>query len=271
MWPPGMRAAAVLTFDFDAEEVWIADDPANAQRPGVLSQGRYGASVGVPLILDLLEELDVGATFFVPGAVAARYPDRVRDMIAAGHEVALHGYTHRSPAALTAAEEEDELLRSLETLRALGAEPAGYRSPSWDFSDRTVGLLDREGVLYSSNLMDDVRPYRHSGTSVLELPVHWLLDDAAHFWFDPVGSWTKTIAAPGTVLEIWRAELEGIRDLGGLFVLTMHPQIIGRPGRLAMLRGLVDTMQSHTDLWVATAREVAVAADAALESAGEER
>lgn len=269
MWPPDTRAAAVLTFDFDAEEVWIADDPANAQRPGVLSQGRYGARVGVPLVLDLLEEVGAGATFFVPGAVAARYPDAVRDMLAAGHEVALHGYTHRSPAALTAAEEEDELLRSLETLGDLGAEPVGYRSPSWDFSTRTIGLLERHGLLYSSNMMDDVRPYRHEGASLIELPVHWLLDDAAHFWFDGADGWTRKIATPGEVLETWRGELEGIRELGGLFVLTMHPQVIGRPGRLAMLRELVDLMQSYSDLWVATAREVAEAADAALQRAGD--
>ena len=51
-WPGGARGAVAFTFDFDAEEVWIADDPANANRPGVLSQGTYGAKVGVPLILE---------------------------------------------------------------------------------------------------------------------------------------------------------------------------------------------------------------------------
>jgi hypothetical protein len=50
-----MRCAASFTFDFDAEEVWIGEDPANANKPGVLSQGTYGAKVGVPLILELLE------------------------------------------------------------------------------------------------------------------------------------------------------------------------------------------------------------------------
>jgi len=270
MWPPGRRAGAVLSFDFDAEEVWLADDPENARRPGVLSQGRYGAKVGVPLILTLLDETGLRATFFVPGAVAARYPDRVREILAGGHEVALHGYTHRSPAALSPAEEEDELRRSLEVLRALGAEPVGYRSPSWDFSERTIGLLAREGILYSSNMMDDLRPYRHEGTSLIELPVQWMLDDAAHFWIDGTTGWTKKISTPAEVLEIWSGELEGVRRLGGLFVLTMHPQFIGRPSRLAMLRELVAVMKSCTDLWVATAREIAERADAALERSGDD-
>ena len=73
-WPNGARAATAFTFDFDAEEVWIADDPANANRPGVLSQGTYGAKVAVPLILEVLARQEVSATFFVPGRVAERYP-----------------------------------------------------------------------------------------------------------------------------------------------------------------------------------------------------
>ena len=40
-----------MSFDFDAEEVWIGEDPANARQPGVLSQGTYGAKVAVPALL----------------------------------------------------------------------------------------------------------------------------------------------------------------------------------------------------------------------------
>src|SRR5689334_9452552 len=69
-WRRGAKSAFAVTFDVDAEEVWIGADPANARRPGVLSQGTYGAKVGVRLVLDLLERLRVPATFFVPGRVA---------------------------------------------------------------------------------------------------------------------------------------------------------------------------------------------------------
>ena len=73
-WPDGRRAAVAFTFDFDAEEVWIGEDPDNADRPGILSQGTYGAKVAVPLILDLLERNGVRASFFIPGRVAERHP-----------------------------------------------------------------------------------------------------------------------------------------------------------------------------------------------------
>jgi peptidoglycan-N-acetylglucosamine deacetylase len=152
-WTKG-RFAVAFTFDVDAEEVWIADDPANADRPGVLSQGTYGAKVGLPLVLDVLERRGVRATFFVPGRVAERHADRVRQIVARGHELGHHGYTHTSPAHLTPEEEERELLRGREVLGALGVEVRGYRSPSWEISRGTIGLLEHHGFSYSSNLMD---------------------------------------------------------------------------------------------------------------------
>ncbi|BBY28490.1 polysaccharide deacetylase family protein [Mycolicibacterium sediminis] len=253
-WPGGARYAASLTFDFDAEEVWIGEDPANAERPGVLSQGTYAAKVAVPLILELLARHEVRATFFVCGGDADRHPDRIREILAAGHEVGHHGYTHRSPTNLTADEEERELVRGLDTLRGLGAEVVGYRSPSWDFSPHTLRLLGEHGFEYSSNLMDDIHPYRHPG-GVVEVPVSWLLDDAPHFWFSGT-DWAKTIRTVDEVYTLWHDEMTGIADLGAHFMVTMHPQFIGRPSRLALLDRLLGELRA-TGAWIAPARDVA--------------
>ena len=256
-WPGDKKCAFVASFDFDAEEVWIGEDSSNAHHPGVLSQGTYGARRAVPLLLEMLRQLSLPATFFVPGRVAERYPQRVEDILAAGLEVGCHGYTHRSPAVLSRGEEEEELAKSFDILRELGAEVRGYRSPSWDFSDSTTELLEERGVLYSSNLMDDVEPYRHVGKHLIELPPQWILDDAPHYWFDGVASWTKKISATSEVLEIWRSELDGIRLLGGLCMLTVHPQISGRPSRLHALRDFLVEIAGNDDVWIATAAEVA--------------
>jgi peptidoglycan-N-acetylglucosamine deacetylase len=251
-----MRCAAAFTFDFDAEEAWIADDPANAERPGILSQGTYGAKVAVPLILDLLREHGINATFFVPGRVAERHPERVEQIVAAGHELAHHGYTHTSPTTLDRDGEEEELTKGLQVLRSFGAEITGYRSPAWDFSADTEELLQRHGFVYSSNFMDDLRPYRRDGSALVEIPVQWILDDAAHFWFDGA-TWTKKISTPSEVREIWEAEFRGYRELGGAFVLTMHPQVIGRPSRLELLDDFLGSVRRHEDVWIATCREIA--------------
>lgn len=254
-WPVGCRAAASLTFDFDAETVWIAIDPKNARRPGVLSMGHYGARVGLPLILDVLMRHDVKATFFVVGQNVERYPDRVRRIVEEGHEVAVHGYTHTSPQLLRPAKEEAELVKSLDLLRRIGGNVTGYRSPSWDVSAVTLDLLDKHGFVYSSQMMADIRPYRHASHKLIELPVQWLLDDWPFFAYGYGQS--RPIQSAATVEAIWLEELDAIQALGGHFVLTMHPQIIGRPGRAAMLDRLIATLKARDDLWLATCAEVA--------------
>jgi peptidoglycan/xylan/chitin deacetylase (PgdA/CDA1 family) len=256
MWPDQHSCAAVISFDFDAEEVWIGEDPANAGRPGTLSQGTYGAKVAVPAILRILDELDIRASFFIPGRVAERHPYRVEQIIAAGHEVGHHGYTHTSPTKLGPEAEEAELVKGKEILTALGATVQGYRSPSWDFSPHTLDLLIKYGFTYSSNLMDDIKPYRHTSHNIVELPVHWTLDDAPHFWFDGA-SWNKTIRTSAEVRSLWEEEFHGVRQMNGLFMLTMHPQVIGRPGRLMMLKEFLTWIKSHSGVWIATAAEIA--------------
>ncbi|WP_264844178.1 polysaccharide deacetylase family protein [Caldinitratiruptor microaerophilus] len=257
LWPGEAAVAAMLTFDVDGESLWISREAENAQRVGVLSQGRYGPKVALGLILDLLDELDVKATFFVPGWVAERYPLEIREIAARGHELGHHGYLHEWPDPNDPAKEEAVLQRGLEILANLtGYRPVGYRSPAWEFTPSTLRFLRKFGFLYSSNLMDDIRPYWHAGEGapLLELPVQWVLDDAPFFMFS-----TRTprpIRPAAEVEQIWKEELDGLMEYGGLFNLTMHPQFIGRPGRLQMLRRVVAALRQR-GAWLATGRQIA--------------
>ena len=267
-WPGSYKAAASFTFDFDAETVWVALDPANAHRPGVLSIGAYGARVGVSLILDTLARHSVRATFFVVGRNAELYPELVKRMITEGHEVAIHGYTHTPPAQLSPEEEDRELVKARNALEAVGATITGYRSPSWDVSPVTLDLLTRHGLEYSSQFMADIRPYRHQGRTLIELPIQWLLDDWPYFAFGP-GQMDRPIQAAGSVETIWREEFDGICALSGHFILTMHPQVIGRPSRVALLDRFIGHIRSRPDVWIATCAEVARHAQKILPKARE--
>lgn len=254
-WPSGQRSAACITFDVDADAGWLGADPANAMRPGLLSQGLYGVRVGIPLILDLLDRFGLRATFFVPGVIAEREGAVISGVVARGHEVALHGYTHRAPAKLTPEEEEEEVDRASAACRKVYPGVVGYRSPSWDISDHTLGILASHGVRYTSQFMDRLIPYMHSGLDIVELPVHWLLDDWPHFaWPSPPNG--GGMQPPSAVYEMWVEEFDGIHELGGLYVLTMHPQVIGRPSRLRMLARLLEKITSTDGVWITTCREV---------------
>lgn len=254
-WPDGHLYAATVSFDFDAEEVWIGENPANANAPGVLSQGAYGPKVGVPLILDILEDAGITASFYVCGKDALRHPESVRSIIEAGHEVAHHGHSHTSPTSLGPGEERAELEDGLRALRDLGADVVGYRSPSWEFTDDTLDLLTEHGLEYSSNLLDNIVPYLHSTHDLIEVPISWILDDAPHFWFAN-DTWEKTIRSTREVLDVWLPEIDGIARYGGHAMVTMHPMITGRPSRLAMLEEVIEHLM-RTNAWIATTREVA--------------
>ena len=252
------RVAVVLSFDMDAETVWWTDPEAMTGNPGSLAQGRYGPTVALPAILDVLDGHDVRATFFIPAWVIEQYPAAAASIADSGHEIGAHGVRHESPANLSPDEERQVLDRSIEVIRrTTGSPPAGYRAPSWAFSDATLGLVVDAGFLYSSNFMDRDQPYVHENANgLVELPVSWVLDDAPFFWFDE-DTWNKKIHSAADVEAIWKEEFSAIHETGGYFGLTMHPQIIGRPGRLRMLDRLIEWMKEHEGVRFMTGAELA--------------
>jgi peptidoglycan-N-acetylglucosamine deacetylase len=254
-----------LTFDFDAISLWIG--PFAARSPSMISRGEFGA-VGCERILRLLEREGLPATFFVTGHTAETYPDLVRAIAAAGHEIGHHGYLHENPLALESPEREREVLqRGLEALdRVAGVRPVGYRSPSWDNSPWTIELLLEQGFRYESSLMgNDYTPYwcrvgdiiQPNGpylfgneVDLVEMPVSWILDDFPHFEYVTLreaGINRPGLSAPSTVEEIWRDDFTFMRREvpAGVFTLTMHPQVIGRGHRMLMLERLIGWMREH--------------------------
>ena len=252
-------ATVCLTFDFDAISLWIG--PFGATSPSAISRGEFGA-IGARRILDLLDRKGIPASFFVTGHTADTYPEIVRDIAAAGHEIGHHGYLHENPISLGSREKEREILeRGFDALeRAAGVRPAGYRSPSWDNSPYTIELLLEHGFRYESSLMgndftpywcrvgDEIRPDGPYGFGpegdLVEMPVSWILDDFPHFEnvYLASGLLTVGLSAPSKVEEIWRGEFDFMRRSvpNGVFNLTMHPQVIGRGHRMLMLERLID-------------------------------
>jgi polysaccharide deacetylase family protein (PEP-CTERM system associated) len=200
----------------------------------------------LPELLETLARSGRSATFFVLGEVAARLPRRVREIAAAGHEVASHGYLHfrasdRSPAAFRA-----DVERSKKLLEDLTGEPVlGFRAPEWSLRSVTspfLPMVAEAGFVYDSSLA----PYPLSGRATnprLAVRLSWdgpgparELLEFPPLTFGPVlripaGSWPGRLVRPSWLIEAAREHL----DDGGLPVAVVHPwEVSGRPtpGRL---------------------------------------
>lgn len=259
-WPENARCAVMLTFDFDAETLWLSRNADNARRPGVLSQGQYGARTGVPKILELLREEELRGTFFVPGWTAEKYTDRMEAIVAGGHEIGHHGYLHEWIDPDYPDKEREALEKGLDALkRTVGVRPSGYRSPAGETSVNMINMLQEYEFRYDSSLMDQITPYRHvlegGKPGPVELPWHWSTDDAPYALF--AISSPRPIFTNEHILSVWKAEFREIYRWGGMFNLLMHPQIIGRPARVAMLREFIGWIRTFPGVWFATCDEVA--------------
>jgi peptidoglycan/xylan/chitin deacetylase (PgdA/CDA1 family) len=250
---------ACLTFDVDAEAPILAESGLYAHNLGVMSHQAYGPLVGVPRILELLREHELPATFFVPGWTAERYPQTVEAILAAGHEVGHHSYAHHSPFAQSEEEERADFERALAVLTGLGAEVEGFRCPSWEPGWRTPALVAEHGLAYDSSLMDADRPYllETEHGDLVELPVHWSLDDWEQYAYIPDPPFRSAIESPAKVLDLWTSELDAMRRHGCLFVLTCHPFLSGRPHRVEVLRRLVEHAREAGDVEFLACREAA--------------
>ena len=259
-WPGGHRGALALTFDVDAESAILAVDPAYAARLTTMSHQAYGPKVGVPRILRMLERTGVRGSFFVPGLTADRYPGTVEAILAAGHELGHHGYSHVPYHALSDDEQRRDVERALATLeRITGHRPEGFRAPWWELTNSTPALLAELGFSWDSSMMDDDSPYlMDTGQGILaELPVHWMLDDWEQYAFLPDPHIGAVIESPAKVLDLWTSELDALAAEGGLTVLTSHPFLSGRASRVATLERVIEHARATGGIWIAPLGEIA--------------
>ena len=261
------RHIASLTFDFDSVSIWMAQGQTS---PTMMSRGEFGV-VGVERIIRLLGDEGVKGTFYIPGRTLQAFPEACRDLHAAGHELAHHGFDHVSPVNLSCAEELDQIRRGNALLAEITGAPAvGYRSPAWDLSTNSVDLLLQEGFVYDSSMMaHDSQPYaarrgdridasgrfsQGEETALIELPIAWSLDDFPHFEYFRGGG----LRSASGVLENWLADFDYMArfEPWGALTYTCHPFVIGRGHRMLMLEALIHALKERGATFL-TAAELA--------------
>jgi len=258
-WPNGARVAVGLSFDVDNATATLSTGNLDYE---VISRGEYGAVDGVPRLLRLLDRQKVPASFFIPAVSAVLHPQMLKEIQASplSHEIAVHGWIHERLPLLNDEKEEQRLLnQSLQTLTDMsGKRPVGYRAPSWKFSNWTMGQVKAAGFLYDSSLMASDDPYEllldGQPTGIIELPIERILDDFPYFGGNADGSNPSL----SDVYEVFQSEFDVAYEERGLYLLTMHPHMIGHRSRAAMLERLVAYMKGKPGVWFATHEQIAL-------------
>jgi peptidoglycan/xylan/chitin deacetylase (PgdA/CDA1 family) len=256
-WPGGKRWAFALTIDVDGESpfLWrMRETPISniAER----EQRRFGPTIGVYRLVNMCEKLGVPATFFVPGYIAETYPDIVPTLAEKNFEIGVHGYLHEPPDEVSEFELERVTRLAIDILaKQSGRSQFGYRSPRFHVTDNQIDMISRLGLLYDSSLMRQETPYRYRG--VTEIPVYWGWEDGPFFRYTGPDRNSWMLPTIAHVEQVWRDECDGIRTIGGVFVLTIHPYNSGRASRVALLERLMQWVLGRSDVWVANLGQIA--------------
>jgi peptidoglycan/xylan/chitin deacetylase (PgdA/CDA1 family) len=243
-------ASACFSFDNMGEAAEIgAGTLAGPRAPGA----DRALAEGQPRLLDLLDAHGVRASFFVEGWNGEHHPEAVREIVARGHELGMHGFLHETWHELDPARERALATRATRALAdAAGVAPCGFRAPGGARTAHTEALLLELGYAYDASLGDGPRPSRLPG-GLPQVPFVWPGVDGFHYLRDaPV--------APAEVGRQWLVALDRAAARGGLFVLICHPHITGLdPARVAALDAVLAAALRDPRIRVRTLGEVAAA------------
>ncbi len=275
----------VFGVDVDAVAGWLGsyggdDSPSDIQR------GMFSGEVGTPRLLKLFDRYKIQTSWFIPGHSIDTFPTQMKMVADAGHEIGAHGYSHENPISMTARQEEDVLLRSIDRITELsGRPPRGYVAPWWEMSNVTANLLLKHGFRYDhSQGYNDFEPFyarvgdtwtkidysqsadtwmkpllRGKEIDLVEIGANWYVDDLPPMMFIKKSPNSHGFVNPRDIEQMWRDEFDWVyRELDyAVFAFTIHPDVSGRPQVLLMLERIIDHINNHAGVTWQPMEEIA--------------
>ena len=271
--------------DVDAVGGWLGSY-GGQDSPNDISRGMFAGEVGTPRLLRLFERYGLKTTWFIPGHSIESFPEQMRMVAEAGHEIGLHGYSHENPIAMTPEQEEAVLAHTLGLVERLaGRRPSGYVAPWWEIGPNTVALLQKYGIRYDHSMMhDDFHPYylrvgdswtkidlsrpaetwmkplvRGQETALIEIPASWYLDDLPPMMFVKSSPNSHGFVSPRDIEQLWLDQFDWVyREYDyAVFTMTIHPDVSGRPQVLMMHERVIAHLQAHPGVRFCTFEEIA--------------
>lgn len=263
-WPKGSRCCLSVVVDLS---------------PAVGSEGisksdlccpnyHYGMNEGLELVLGSLARRGLHATFAVPALLADIFPDQLRAVAAAGHEIAANGLLGEDVSLLDADTERHRLVQATTMIAELvGAAPRGWYAlprPGDPFATGNVSaatielLIDHDYAYFGNGLADDAPHYWvtdfASRRNLLALPYYYHFDDRFFLMFPTDGT---GLERPQVLARNWQAEFAAQYRRGRYFSLTISPARSGWGHRLSMLDAFLNHVTAMPGIWNATSLELA--------------
>ena len=259
VWPDGHRCCVRIVVNLGLATAAQGLVPADLRNGDAV----YAMGEGLDILLDRLARHDLLATFAVPAMMASVYASRMRQLQAAGHEIAVAGLKQEDVALLSPQEEKRRLdMATAMVADVTGAAPAGWfglprasdQFAVGSLSSSTVDLLIGAGYVYLGNgLADDIPHYWvtdfGSRRCLLTLPSYYHFNDQYFMLYPRKGSGLEN---PEALFRNWRWEFDAQYGRGRFFEMTVHPRHIGWSDRLPGFDRFLAHLRSQPGVWSAT-------------------
>jgi len=264
---------------------WGTDTGSEDSRNDI-SRGVFAGRVGTPRLLKLFERHEIPTTWLIPGHSIETFPREAEMIVAGGHEIGVHGYSHETPADLTAEQEEAVLTKCVDLITKLwGRPPAGFDAPGGEFSAATVQLLLKHGFLYDHTLMENdfhchyvrdgdswtridfaqhpdawMKPFVFGEeTDLIEVPASWYLEDWPPFVFQKGTPNSHGFVNPRQLEQVWIDQFDWVYQEYdyAVFPISIHPDSSGHPQVLMMQERLINHINEHSGVRWMTMEDIA--------------
>lgn len=264
-WPDGARLALqiVLNYEEGGENCVLHGDPASeaflseivgadaregVRHMSVESHYEYGSRVGVWRLKNLFERYRIPITVFAVGMAVERYPEPVKALFAAGHEICSHGYRWIDYQNVSETTERDHMQKAVSIIEeTIGERPLGWYTGRTSPNTRAL-VVEEGGFLYDADDYSDELPFWNRKHGKPHLVIPYTLDANDMRFATPQGfnSGTQFLQYLKDSFDVLYAEGA---DSPRMMSVGLHCRISGRPGRFAAFEAFLRYVRSHDDVW----------------------
>jgi peptidoglycan/xylan/chitin deacetylase (PgdA/CDA1 family) len=260
-WPDGRRVCCTFRVAYEAfrKSGRFKKDSKTPLNVASLSHANYGGAVGIWRLMDLFDRNGIKATIGANGLAVEKWPETIKALHQAGHEIASHGMTNDHHMTDLSAEEQLEEVRGCTRVieGCVGVRPVGWAGPANLHTPETLGILADEGYRWFGDAFDDDVPYVAdvNGKRIAVIPKLNYAND----W----RAWSGGLGNATTYFEGFKTSFdfiyqEALRGRAGAMDVIVHAELGGRPNIAVAFEQMIRYVKQYQDdVWIPTRRELA--------------